>query len=96
MAVLELDFKILMCHDNKIENTFNIGGERRDPFCIYFAAVGFFFLQGNLGKENVSPPAPGQQCLLEVIPEAQPSHMGTYCTGSPAGSCTPLRSTKQN
>lgn len=59
MAVLELDFKILMCHNNKIENTFNISGEWCDPFCIYFVAVGFFFSAGKPWEGEREPPGPG-------------------------------------
>lgn len=43
MVVSELNCKILMCHNNKIENTFNISGEHRDPFFIYFVVGVFFF-----------------------------------------------------
>lgn len=52
MVVSELNCKILMCHNNKIENTFNISGEHRDPFFIYFVVGVFFFLHRNLGKES--------------------------------------------
>lgn len=79
MAVLELDFKILMCHDNKIENTFNINGERCDPFHIYFAAVGFFMLQGNLGKENVSPPQV-LNLILYCLGKTKPDPSKCICT----------------
>lgn len=43
MAVLELNFKILMCHNNKIENTLNINSELHHPVFYYYDFVGGAF-----------------------------------------------------
>lgn len=51
MAVLELNFKILMCHNNKIENTFNINSELHHPFFLLFCGW-CFFLRRNLENKN--------------------------------------------
>lgn len=54
MAVLELNFMILMCHNNKIENTFNINSELYHPFLLLLLSCGCcFFLHRNLENKNV-------------------------------------------
>lgn len=45
MAVLELNFQILMCHNNKIENTFNINSELHHPFFYYFVVGAFSYAE---------------------------------------------------
>lgn len=68
MVVSELNFKILMCHNNKIENTFNINGEHRDPFFIYFVVGGFFPAQ---------KPWKGKRAEPCAVSHPRPAHSDT-------------------
>lgn len=51
MAVLELNFKILMCHNNKIENTFNINSELHHPILKNYFVIGAFSYMETLKKK---------------------------------------------
>lgn len=51
MAVLELNFKILMCHNNKIENTFNINSELHHLIFLNYFMIGVFFYMETLKKK---------------------------------------------
>jgi len=70
MAVLELNFTILMCHNNKIENTFNINSELYHPF-FYYSVVGGFSCAETLTTKsypatNCKPlKVRTQRCLLK-------------------------------
>lgn len=72
MAVLELNFTILMCHNNKIENSFNINNESYHPFYYYYYfVVGVFSYAETLKTKiytatNCKPlKICTQQCLLK-------------------------------
>lgn len=51
MAVLDLNFKILMWHNNKIENTFNINSELHHPIFLNYFVIGVFFYMETLKKK---------------------------------------------
>lgn len=67
MVVSELNCKILMCHNNKIENTFNISAEHRDPFFIYFVVGVFFFFPAQ-------KPWKGKRAEPHAVSHPSPAH----------------------